>query len=107
MATRRLARSLTIRGWKAVRRATCWCKSAIDRSKYRAKMEHAIRKTQYSGLTRKLAIGAAIALTLAVLLGWARAWVGSAQTDGLERMVRLSDFRSALTGALIISAGNS
>jgi hypothetical protein len=72
-------------------------------------MEHAMRNTQYGSLTRKLAVGAAIALTLAVLLGWARAWVGGTQTEpgGIEGMVRHSDFRSALTGALIISEGNA
>jgi hypothetical protein len=71
-------------------------------------MEQAIRNTHYSNLTRKLAVGAAIALTLAVLLGWARAWVGSTQTErgGIEGVVRRADFRSQLTGALIIADGN-
>ena len=71
-------------------------------------MEHAIRNTQDISLARKVVIGAAIALTLAVLLGWARAFVGSTQTErgGIEGVVRRADFRSTLTGALVIKDGN-
>ncbi len=67
-------------------------------------MEHALRNTPYAGLLKKLAIVMPMALLLAAVIGWAQTVQG--EKAGFEGVVRRSDFRSALTGALVIREGN-
>src|SRR5438046_1734627 len=55
------------------------------------------------GLLRKLAV----TVPLALLVIYAMGWIGAVQQyHGLEGLVRLTDFKSTLTGALIIRDGN-
>src|SRR5437870_4300283 len=67
-------------------------------------MEHAIRNTQYAGLLKKLAIVVPLALLLVAVISWVQ--TVQSETAGFEGVVRRSDFRSALTGALVIHEGN-
>src|SRR5205814_10606251 len=61
-------------------------------------------KPQYAGWLKKLGVVVRIALLLVAVLGWALTVRG--EKAGLEGVVRLSDFRSTLTGALVIREGN-
>src|SRR5437868_1054981 len=67
-------------------------------------MQYAIRNTQYTGLLRKLALVIPIGLLLVAVIGWAQTVQG--EKAGFEGVVRRADFRSALTGALVIHEGN-
>jgi hypothetical protein len=67
-------------------------------------LEYVAHNTQYAGLLKKLALVILIAFILAAMIGWVQ--TVQHEKAGFEGVVRRSDFRSALTGALVIREGN-
>src|ERR1044072_7048258 len=65
--------------------------------------EMAVSGAPVDRLLRKLAVVVPVALLVIYLAGWFAALQGY---NGLDHIVRWTDFKSTLTGALVISEGN-